>query len=50
MKIPSTGLRLLTSKKLKYAKLFNEDGKVTHFFIFLKVEVLIPIHKTNVIL
>ena len=29
MKIPSTALRFLTPKKLKYAILFNEDGKGT---------------------
>ena len=27
MKIPSTALRFLTPKKLKYAILFNEDGE-----------------------
>ena len=29
MKRPSTALRFLTQKKLKYAILFNEDGKGT---------------------
>ena len=29
MKIPSTAFRFLTLKKLKYAVLFNEDGKGT---------------------
>ena len=29
MKIPSTALIFLTPKKLKYAILFNEDGKGT---------------------
>ena len=31
MKRPSTALRSLTPKKLRYAIFFNEDGRVTHF-------------------
>ena len=33
MKRPSTAMRFLTPKKLKYALLFNEDEKVLQFFI-----------------
>ena len=29
MKIPTTALRYLTPKKMKYGLLFNEDGKGT---------------------
>ena len=41
MKRPSTALKFLTTKKLKYALLFNEESvTILHF---LKVEVLLPI-------
>ena len=33
MKRYSTAMRFIISKKLRYAIFFNEDGKVTQFFI-----------------
>ena len=35
---PSTALRFLTTKKLKYAMFFNEAGKVTQFFISCRMK------------
>ena len=47
MKRPSTALRFITAKKLKYAIFLNEIWERDIILHFFKVEVLLPIYQNQ---
>ena len=50
MKKPSTAMRFLTPKKLRYAIFFNNDRESDSILHFLKIKALLPNYNIKIIL